>query len=431
MAGVMLARRVGCALAGVLLGALPLQGQACPDPALLTRGVDGVLATVRYLADDALEGRLAGSAGERCAGDYIAARLQSLGLTGGGPAGSFFQEVPLASTIYPDAVGGSGRNVVALLPGGDPALRHEVIVIGAHYDHLGHGAFGSAAPDRAGEIHNGADDNASGVAAMLRVAELLAAGPTPDRSVLFVAFTGEEAGLLGSAHFVREPALPLERVRAMLNLDMVGRLEERPLIVYGTGTAQEWLPLLEPLAAELGVELAARPEGFGPSDHTSFYRNDIPVLHFFTNTHADYHRPDDDWDRIDAAGLERVAGLVAGITRVAAAPDTRLTLVRGAGEPARAGSASGRGRASLGTIPDFTPVPRGVLLGGVAPGSAGERAGLQKGDILVRLGDHDIADLEAFNAALLAHEPGDDVLIVVLRDGREVRTTATLGSRSR
>jgi hypothetical protein len=327
-----LVRRLGGAALMALLAVQPLQGQACPDPAVLKGDLTGAIAAVRYLADDALEGRLAGSAGERCAGDYIAARLQSLGLRGAGTGGSFFQEVPLASSIYPAALGGTGRNVIALLEGSDPALQAEAVVIGAHYDHLGHGAFGSAAPDRVGEIHNGADDNASGVAALLRVAELLAAGPRPARSVLFIAFTGEEAGLLGSAHFVREPLLPLDRMRAMLNMDMVGRLEGRPLIVHGTGTAGEWQSLLEPAASALGIELALRPEGFGPSDHTSFYRNDVPVLHFFTNTHGDYHRPSDDWERIDADGLERIAQLVAGVALGLGAAETPLTLVRGAGQ---------------------------------------------------------------------------------------------------
>jgi hypothetical protein len=434
MQGLDLARSTPVALIGVFIGvfvaALPLHAQACPDPALLTRGLAEPLATVRYLADDMLEGRLPGTDGERCAGDFIAARFRALGLRGAGPDGGFFQDVPLASTINPHAPMGTGRNVLALLEGSDPALRDEFVVIGAHYDHLGRGHFGSAAPDQVGEIHNGADDNASGVAAMLLAAERLASGPRPARSVLFMAFTAEESGLIGSGYFVRNPSLPLDRMRAMLNLDMVGRLEGRPLIVYGVGTAEEWRVKLAAEADALGIELALREEGYGPSDHTSFYINDIPVLHFFTNTHGDYHRPSDDWELIDAEGLERVGLLAAAVAGRLAGPAARITLVRGAGEPPRPGGGRGRG-AWLGTVPDFTPVERGVLLGGVTPGSPGDQAGLRKGDTLVRIGSHDVADLEGMTAALQAYAPGDEVDIVVLRDGAEVRVRAVLGSRNR
>jgi hypothetical protein len=400
--------------------------QTCPDPAQLTDGHREPLATVRYLADDALEGRQAGTAGERCAGDYIAARFRALGLQPAGTKGSYFQEVPLASVANPHAPAGTGRNVLALLVGSDPSLRDEIVIVGAHYDHLGHGGSGSMAPGVAA-IHNGADDNASGVAAMLHVAATLAGAPAPARSILFIAFTGEESGLLGSAHFTRSPTVPIERAHAMLNLDMVGRLENDPLIVYGVGTADEWPGLVERRAAQLGIPLGTRPEGYGPSDHTSFYVNDIPVLHFFTNTHSEYHRPEDDWDRIDAAGLERVAALVGGIAADLAGSGPRLSLQRGVGQPqARGGAGSG---AYLGTVPDFTPVERGVLLGGVTAGSPGDRAGMKKGDVLIRLGVHEVANLEAFTAALRAHRAGDEIDVVVLRGGRELTLRAVLGSR--
>jgi acetylornithine deacetylase/succinyl-diaminopimelate desuccinylase-like protein len=174
-----------------------LQAQTCPDPGTLDAGQAPAAAVVRFLADDALEGRLAGSAGERCAGDYIAARFHALGLAPGGDDG-YFADVRLASVLDPHgAAGGTGRNVIGVLDGADGALRSEVIVIGAHYDHLGHGVIGSLDPEPRG-IHNGADDNASGVAALLRVAEQLTRAPRPARTIVFVAFTGEELGLLGS-----------------------------------------------------------------------------------------------------------------------------------------------------------------------------------------------------------------------------------------
>ena len=417
----------------MILGSASVQAQSCPDPAALTEGLSEPLATVRFLADDALEGRLAGSPGERCAGDWIAARLESLGLRGAGTDGSFFQEVPVpapGAAANPHAADPhasvTGRNVVALLEGSDPDLRDEIIVIGAHYDHLGLGGGGSLAPGESA-VHNGADDNASGVAALLRAATVLSEGPRPARSILFMAFTGEESGLLGSAYFARSPTVDLDGARAMFNMDMVGRLEDDPLIVYGVGTASEWTDLVESEAGRAGIEVALQPDGVGPSDHTSFYLRDIPVLHFFTNTHSDYHRPSDDWDRVDAAGIERVAQLVATLARRVATPEIALTLQRGAGQPARAPT-SGSG-AWLGTVPDFTPVDRGVLLGGVTAESPADKAGMQKGDILIRLGGQDIADLQGFTDALAAFKPGDEVDIVVLRDGREVQLEAVLGRR--
>jgi hypothetical protein len=316
--------------------------------------------------------------------------------------------------------------VVALLEGSAADARGEIVVIGAHYDHLGLGGAGSLAPGE-DAIHNGADDNASGVAALLRAAALLSDGPRPLRSILFIAFTGEEAGLLGSAFFARSPTVDLERARAMLNLDMVGRLEDDPLIVYGIGTAAEWADIVETEAERAGVDVALQPDGVGPSDHTSFYLRDMPVLHFFTNTHADYHKPSDDWERVDAPGLERVARLVAGISREVAGAPIALTLQRGAGRPATAPT-RGSG-AWLGTVPDFSPVARGVLLGGVTAESPGALAGMRKGDILIRLGDREVLDLQGFTDALAAHQPGDTVDIVVLRGNAEVRLRATLGRR--
>jgi hypothetical protein len=414
-----------------LLLILPAAGkaQSCPAPAALTEGIAAPLAYVRYLADDALEGRLAGSAGERCAGDYIAARFAALGLEPAGDSGSFFQELPLASAVNPHAPAGTGRNVVALLPGTDPELAGEYIVIGAHYDHLGHGEFGSTRPAEQGAIHNGADDNASGVAAMLHAAELLSKGTRPARPVLFIAFTGEESGLLGSAFFARHPTRALAGARVMLNMDMVGRLAEGGLIVYGVDTAKEWRDVLARIAADAGVEMKLNGEGYGPSDHTSFYLLDIPVLHFFTNTHGDYHAPSDDWERIDAAGLEKVSTVVAGLARDIADARLTLTLVRGAGQKPQAGASSGGYGAYLGTVPDFTPVERGVLLGGVSAGSPAEQAGLRKGDVLIGLGGREVADLQGMTDVLRAHKPGEAVEVVVLRDGKEVRMSATLGSR--
>lgn len=417
---------------GVLLLAagLPVTAaaQICPTPDAITAGLSLPMSALRFLADDALGGRLAGSAGERCAGDYLASEFARLGLTPGGDDGGWFQSLPLQSAINPHADGGTGRNVIAVLEGADPALRNESVVVGAHYDHLGDGGVpGSLAPgERA--IHNGADDNASGVAAMLWAAQELARGPRPARSVTFIAFTGEESGLLGSAYYTAHRATNAGPMVAMINLDMVGRLGAGPLIVYGVDTAAEWNALLEPAAARAGVPIATRGEGYGPSDHTSFYLKDVPVLHFFTNTHGDYHKPSDDWDRIDAAGLTQIASMVRDVTLAAADRRPALTLRRGAGEPPRQ-SAGGYG-AYLGSVPDFTPVDRGVKLSGVTAGSPADAGGIRAGDIVVAIGPHEVADLQGMTEALRAHKPGETLDVQVVRDGAPRTFRVTLGSRS-
>ncbi|HEU0054779.1 MAG TPA: M20/M25/M40 family metallo-hydrolase [Longimicrobium sp.] len=404
--------------------------QTCPDAATLTRGVAQPLAAVRYLADDALGGRMSGTFGERCAGDYIAAEMRRIGLEPAGDGGTWYQSVPLASAINPHAPGGTGRNVLGRLRGADPALRDEIVVVGAHYDHLGEGGQFSLSPgERA--IHNGADDNASGVAALLEVARRMKAGPRPARTVVFIAFTGEEEGLLGSAHFARSALLPLEHTRAMLNMDMVGRLGAGPLIVYGTETAEEWQGIVDAAAGAEGVAVRGSGDGFGASDQTSFYARGLPVLHFFTNVHEDYHRPSDDWQKIDAPGLAKVAGVVTRVAREVAGRPGALTFRR-AEPPKQAATAAvtpGYG-AYLGSIPDFAPVERGVKLTGVRAGSPAEQAGIRAGDVIVKMGDMDVADLQGLTDALRAHKPGDVVPVTVLRDGREVTVTVTLGTRA-
>jgi hypothetical protein len=427
-------RRVGVvilvAIAGAMVGVSPAAAQACPPDAEVTRGIAPPLATVRYLADDRLAGRLAGSAGERCAGDYIAGEFKRLGLRPSGENGTYFQDVSLASALNPHAPGGTGRNVIAALDGADDLLKREWVVIGAHYDHLGQGHPGSLTPGST-DVHNGADDNASGVAAVLGAAERLTAGRRPSRSVLFIAFTGEESGLLGSSHFLSSPTIAPGVIVAMINLDMIGRLGTGALIVYGVDTAEEWRALVDPAAARAGVTLAVRGEGYGPSDHTSFYLKDVPVLHFFTNTHGDYHKPTDDWDKVDAAGIGKVAAIVADVTSTAANRRPMLTLRRGAGKPpAPPGQLASAGYgAYLGTVPDFAPVDRGVKLSGVTAGSPADKAGLRAGDIVLGIGSHEVSDLQAMTDALRAYKPGDTVAVRFQRDGTIQTMPVTLGSR--
>jgi len=387
---------------------------------------------IQYLASDRLQGRGLGAAGADSAAEYIAMRFKELGLKQAPSLGSWFHPF----TVSPDApairgtnLGGvSGRNVVGILPGSDPRLAGQFIVLGAHYDHLGLGGRGSLDPDSVGVTHNGADDNASGVVALLEAARRLSLA-RPGRSVLFLAFAGEEHGLLGSAAYVKTPAVPNDSLVAMLNFDMVGRLRENRLVVYGVETAREWRPLLDSLNASAGFAMVAQGDGYGPSDHTSFTVAKRPVLHFFTGTHEDYHRTSDDWQKINLAGVEKIAEFAANIARATGSGAATLTFVD---LPPPAPSTSGRGGgygAYLGTIPDMTDNPGGVRLSGARGGSPAEKAGLKAGDILVKLGTHDVPDLQGMTDALRSYQPGDEVDVVVIRDGQRQTFKVTLGRR--
>jgi hypothetical protein len=329
------------------------------------------------------------------------------------------------------------RNVVGLIRGSDPALRDELVIVGAHYDHLGRGGEGSLDPDSR-DIHNGADDNASGTAALIEVARHLSEGPAPARSILLIAFTGEERGLWGSAHFVAQPTVDMSSAVAMLNLDMVGRVENDALTVFGFGTASEWDAIVDEANAAMSAPLAVAkaPDGYGPSDHASFYGAGIPVLHFFSNTHADYHRPSDDWDKINGDGLARVTALTAAVSqRLAEGGESSVTLTaieqeRPAAPTASSSSSSSSGYGPyLGTIPDMTPRDFGLRLTGVREGSPAEEAGLRPGDVVVEFDGREVGDIYAYTYALRDKKPGDVVEIVVERGGERVRVTAVLGER--
>ncbi|NBU39887.1 MAG: M28 family peptidase [Planctomycetia bacterium] len=323
-----------------------------------------------------------------------------------------------------------GRNVMAVIPGrGAPAADdhaaidpRETVVLGAHYDHLGFGGVNSAAPG-VHAVHHGADDNASGTALLVEVARrLVARGPLP-RTVLLVAFSGEERGLLGSAHYVANPAVPIADTVAMVNLDMVGRLDAEKLIVHGTGTSAGFDELVDRLAAAAGLTTAKEPGGFGPSDHSSFYAKKVPVLHLFTGSHADYHRPTDTADKINYDGMVRLAGLVTDVVAELASgprPDYRevasTMFARGGGD-----------RPYFGSIPDFGKPGGGYAISGVAKDSPAANGGLQGGDVIVRLGESAITGLDDFDSALRKHKGGERVPVVVRRGGADVTLEVLLG----
>ena len=387
-----------------------------------------VLADVRFLADDRQEGRGVGTAGLGRAGAYIRDHFARAGLQ------ATFQDftiAPDAPAVLHTTLGGAvTRNVVAILPGTSPALRGEVVVIGAHYDHLGLGGFGAMDPDSTGRVHNGADDNASGTAALLEVARQLAGRhPPPARTIVFVAFSGEELGTLGSSYFAQHPVpQPVDSIYAMLNMDMVGRLRGARLLALGAATAKEFPALLDSLNAPPRFDLRASGDGWGPSDHAVFFAARRPVLHFFTDLHEDYHRSTDDWEKINASGLAQVAQFVADVAWALATRAGPLTFVDAPRPQATAGGGSGYG-AYLGTIPDMTGSPGGVRITGVRAGSPAEQAGLKAGDVITAIGAKAVANLYDMTDALRSHQAGDTVAIVVKRDGVEQHVSAVLGKR--
>lgn len=315
------------------------------------------------------------------------------------------------------------KNVVGVLEGTGP-LSDETVVIGAHYDHVGRGGSGSLLPGST-DVHNGADDNASGTVSLLELARRFGARKERlPRRIVFIAFTAEETGLIGSARYTREPLFPLEKTVAMLNMDMVGRLKDEKLTVFGTGTSPQWDKMLEPLGKEFGFQVVSKPEGFGPSDHSSFYSKKIPVLHFFTGTHSDYHRPSDDWEKINIPGTERVVDLVEAIAvQVAEAPERpAYAEVKGTAQISERQGA----RPYFGSIPDFGVELPGYALGGVAPGSPADKGGLKAGDRIVQLGMVKVENLEDFDLALRRFSPGDSVDVTVQRGQEKVTVKVTL-----
>ncbi len=299
-------------------------GTARPDSMAIRRDIE-------YLASDRLEGRLAGTPGNDSAAAYIARRYTSLHLAA--VSAGYLQPFDARSAEGAHMGRAEPRhteNVFALLRGTDPALRDQYVVVGAHFDHLGRSATFAQDPEAKDAIRNGADDNASGTAAVLELARLLAPTP-PRRSIVFVNFSAEEFGLLGSQWFVAHSPVPLEHVVAMINFDMVGRLRNDKLIIYGTSTAAELKALVDSANSGLGeasLRVTGIGDGYGPSDQTSFYAKNIPVLHFFTDLHEDYHRATDDADKVNAGGEARVVDLAFHVVRAIADRPSALTFVR-------------------------------------------------------------------------------------------------------
>jgi len=384
---------------------------------------------IARLAAASMEGRGLGTPALDSAADYIAEQMQAAGLQPGANDGKSWQQTWQAQA--PDR----GRevvmrNIIGVLPGSDPARAGESLVIGAHYDHLGYGESGGRAEDR-GTIHPGADDNASGVAVLLELARALAGKPQP-RSVVFVAFTGEESGRLGSRHYIESATrYPVDGMIAMVNLDSVGRLGARPLLALGSGTAQEWVHILRGAGYVTGVQVTALADDIGSSDQTSFIEAGVPAVQLFSGVHEDFHRPGDTADKIDAAGLEKTAQVLKELAIYLAGRPEALNAAAGMAQRslAAAPSTQGERRVSLGIVPDYAAGADGVQVAEVRAQTPAARAGLRAGDIITGLNDMPVHNLRGYTQVLKELAPGDAVNILFMRGAREHRVTARVAER--
>lgn len=377
---------------------------------------------IAFLADDTLRGRETGTPQEVEAAEYIQKRFEQLGLTPKGNAGTYFQTFTFKPKSDPHSqvqftAGDStitGTNVIGYVDNGAA----NTIVIGAHYDHLGMGGEGSLYAE--GEaVHNGADDNASGVALLLQLAKDLQKEAFNGNNFLFMAFSGEEMGLLGSNYFSKNPTIDLSKVTYMLNMDMVGRLrEDRTLSISGTGTSPIWNQVLNTSNSDFKLILGT--SGVGPSDHTSFYLQDIPVLHFFTGQHEDYHKPSDDANKLNYEGMRQIKKYIEAVV-LELNDDPKLAFRKTKNESEEVP----RFKVALGVMPDYLFDGEGMRIDGVSEDRPAARAGLQKGDVVIQLGDSTVIDMMSYMRALSSFEEGDTTKVVVKRQGEVVSAQIT------
>jgi hypothetical protein len=388
-----------------------------------------LLEHASFLAAPEREGRGPGSRGGEVAASYVAERFKALGLQPGGDGGGFLQRFRLEKG--PDGAPVETANVIGILPGNKPERQGQSVVVSAHYDHLGRG-WPDVRQGEAGKVHPGADDNASGVAVLLELAKAFAAAGKPPRSIVFVAFGAEEAGRLGSIHYVEKTSPTPATVIGVINLDTVGRLGDQKLSVLGTGTATEWPHIFRGIGFVTGLESRMIPEPLPSSDQRSFVDRGIPAVQLFTQPHADYHRPSDTADKLDVAGLVKVATVAREAVQYLAERPQPLTVTIARTEPAPAAppaapagvEAPGR-RVTLGTLPDFAFPGPGVRVASVTPGSAAEKAGIQEGDVVLRLAGRDVANLQGYSDILRTLQAGRAVEVVVSRGGTSVTLSAT------
>jgi Zn-dependent M28 family amino/carboxypeptidase len=312
------------------------------------------------------------------------------------------------------------NNIIGFLEGNDPVLKNEVIVVGAHKDHLGDGLkYGSLYGKDEPAIHNGADDNASGTAGVLELAQKFAFRKDKlRRSYFFILFGAEEAGTIGSSYFTKSELFKSLNIICMLNMDMIGRVSDNKLVIHGTGTSSMWKSAIDSLNnLKEHLALTFKDEGYGPSDHSSFYSKDIPVLHFFTGIHPDYHKPTDDWELINAEGEVKVLELIADIITVLDNRETKPDFIKTKDDKQ---TMTGF-KVTLGVVPDYASNVEGLQIMGVKEGGTAQKAGLVGGDVIIKLGPHNIKNIYDYTYALGQFKPGDETEVVVKR-GDEVLT---------
>lgn len=367
---------------------------------------------VIYLASDYLEGRETGKRGEALAAQYIASRFQEAGLKPKGDDNGWFQSFDFKMTANPhstDTTGETrtGKNVVGYLDNGAPTT----VIIGAHYDHLGNGAFGSRHVDGPA-IHNGADDNASGVAALLRIASYLSQSKVKNNNYLFIAFSGEELGLYGSKHFVNNPTIDLAKANYMLNMDMVGKLnEEKVLIINGAGTSPVWKEQLEKIKVN-GLKIQTSDSGVGPSDHTSFYLKDMPVLHFFTGSHEDYHKPGDDSQLLNYDGIYDISNFIIQLIEQL---NTSGKLEFSKTKDEQGGRQAAAFKVTLGVMPDYAYTGKGMRVDAVLDDRPAAKADIKGGDILIQIGELEVKDIYDYMKGLSNFKSGEKTKVIVKR----------------
>jgi hypothetical protein len=371
---------------------------------------------IAFLASDSLVGRETGTPQELLAADYLQKRMENIGLLPKGNAGTYYQTFTFKPKKDPHSevefvTGDStitGTNVVGYIDN----KAEKTVIIGAHYDHLGMGGNGSLYAEGAA-IHNGADDNASGVGVLLKLAERLKDTLTKS-NYLFIAFSGEEMGLLGSNYFCKNPTIDLDKANFMVNMDMVGRLrEDKTLSISGVGTAPIWKQVLNATNPEFKLVLSE--SGVGPSDHTSFYLQDIPVLHFFTGQHEDYHKPSDDFEKLNYEGMEMIENYIFEvITELDDSKKLSFRTTKNESEEVP------RFKVGLGVMPDYLFDGKGMRIDGVTEGRPASAAGLLKGDVVVQLGDSTITDMMSYMRALSVFDEGSTTKVVVDRKGKKV-----------
>ena len=381
-----------------------------------------VMIDVVYLASDFLEGRETGTKGEALAADYIAYRYAQLGMKTINEKEGYFQSFPFKQLSNPHAAHtkapkeGNGKNVVGYMDNG----ADKTIVIGAHYDHLGMGMAGSL---HAGEpaIHNGADDNASGISAMLLMADWIKSENLKESNFLFIAFSGEEMGLFGSKYYAEHPSIDLDKVSAMINMDMVGRLNnEKVIAINGVGTS----PVFKDMIINnktAGITAKTTDSGIGPSDHTSFYLKDVPVLHFFTGQHMDYHKPGDDSHLVNYTGIHEVSSYIyALIKKINGQPQLAFTKTKDTQDQKVSSF-----KVTLGVMPDYVYTGKGMRIDSVIEGRVADKGGLKNGDVVIQLGDIEVTDIYKYMEGLGQYEKGQKANVTVLRKGKKVKKEVT------